>query len=164
MQSVSVDEEWYNIRDTLLRHNHVKQDVKRALALAARCSHPDAVWLSNVFAGKDVNTSEEARAVFLALGESDARAVGFAAFLASVVDLAALHRSAALGFALAQAEYSFEADKGEESFAFASEAVKKGERNGFHWLGWWFLVGEGCAVDKQKANDCFLVAAKMGPP
>ena len=34
--------EYYAIRDTLLGHNNVKQDVKRALELASTCQHPDA--------------------------------------------------------------------------------------------------------------------------
>ena len=34
--------EYYVIRDTLLGHNFVEQDVKRALELASTCKHPDA--------------------------------------------------------------------------------------------------------------------------
>jgi hypothetical protein len=52
----------------------VKQDVKKALELAAVCNHPDAVWLTNLFAGRDVNTEEEARDVFRGC-ENDPRAI-----------------------------------------------------------------------------------------
>jgi hypothetical protein len=56
--------EYYAIRDTLLGRNGVKQDVKRALDLASTCQHLQARWLTEIFAGKDVNTREGAREVF----------------------------------------------------------------------------------------------------
>jgi hypothetical protein len=58
--------QWFAIRDALLGHNEQSQDVNRALELAAVCNHPDAVWLTKLFAGRDVSTVEEARQVFLA--------------------------------------------------------------------------------------------------
>ena len=101
--------EYYTIRDTLFGRNGVNQDVKLALELASTCQHPDAQWLTEIFSGKDVKTKEEAREVFLARGNNDARALCFAAVIAAPLDMAAsldmslLRRSAELGFALAQA-------------------------------------------------------------
>ena len=77
--------EYYVIRDTLLGRNFVKQDVKRALELASTCQHPEAQWLTEIFAGKDVKTPEEARDIFLAQG-NDARALCFSACLLRPVD------------------------------------------------------------------------------
>jgi hypothetical protein len=56
---------WYKIRDTLLGHNCVKRGLKKALELAAVSEHPDAVWLTNLFAGRDIKTRNKARQVFL---------------------------------------------------------------------------------------------------
>jgi hypothetical protein len=50
---------WYKIRDTLLGQNCCKQDIKKALELAAVCGHPNAVWLRKVFGGRDVDSREE---------------------------------------------------------------------------------------------------------
>jgi hypothetical protein len=56
---------WYKIRDTLLGQNCVDDDVKKALDLASVCEHPNAVWLTNLFGGRDISCREEARQVFL---------------------------------------------------------------------------------------------------
>ncbi len=56
---------WLDVRDTLLGENYKKQDITAALALARDCRHPDAVWLTSIFEGKDVLTKERAREVFL---------------------------------------------------------------------------------------------------
>ena len=95
--------EYYIIRDVLLGHNYVKQDVKRALELASTCKHPEAKWLTEIFAGKGVETEEEARDVFLAQGEENMRAQCFAAVIVEPWDRARLKRSAELGFAFARA-------------------------------------------------------------
>ncbi len=57
--------EWYKIRDTLCGHNYVKRDIVKALELASVCEHPHAVWLTKLFAGRDVATLAEARQIFL---------------------------------------------------------------------------------------------------
>jgi hypothetical protein len=54
------------IRDTLFGQNG-KQDIRKALELAAVCEHPNAVWLTKLFAGPDGASGEEARQVFLAV-------------------------------------------------------------------------------------------------
>ena len=56
---------WIDVRDTLLGENNKEQDMTAALALARDCKHPDAVWLSSIFEGKDVLKKEDAREVLL---------------------------------------------------------------------------------------------------
>jgi hypothetical protein len=58
---------WYKIRDLLLGHNSPEGNIKKALELASVCEHPHAVWLMNLFGGRDVASQEEARQVFLAV-------------------------------------------------------------------------------------------------
>jgi hypothetical protein len=55
------------IRDLFFGHNRVKQDNTRALEPAAACEHKDAQWLTRMFTGKAVTTTDEARDIFLAL-------------------------------------------------------------------------------------------------
>ncbi len=66
-----------DVRDTLLGVNERKQDVTKALALARGCKHPDAMWLTSIFDGKDVSKKEKVREVFLS-HRNDARALCFA--------------------------------------------------------------------------------------
>jgi len=154
--------EYYVIRDTLLGHNYVKQDVKRALELASSCQHPDAKWVSMVFAGKDVTTKEEAREVFLAQRDDGARALCFSALLVQPRDHARLRRSAEMGFAFAQAQVVWQvAATNEERFFFALRASLQGERDGFCSLGWCYEDGLGCVQDVTKAKDKHLLAAKL---
>jgi len=153
--------EWYGIRDFLLGRNHKKQDVKRAHELAATCRHPDAQWLTGLCSGKDVKTMKEAKAVFLAQGNDDARALCFAALVdAENEDAPRLRRSAEMGFAFAQARMCFYTG-GLECFTFASRAAAQGEREGFFYLGVCVKKGEGCDHDLEKAKENYLLAAKM---
>jgi hypothetical protein len=136
--------EWYEIRDLLFGYNEKKQDVKRALELAATCRHPDAQWLTHVCAGKDVHvkTMEEAKAVFLAQGNDNGRALCFAALI-GFCDVPRLRRSAELGFAFAQAQMYAQAED-LERFTFAFRAAAQGEREGFYWLGFCYDIARGC--------------------
>ena len=52
---------WLDVRDTLVGENFREQDITAALALARDCKHPDAVWLTSIFEGKDVWTKENAQ-------------------------------------------------------------------------------------------------------
>ena len=53
--------EWYDVRDLFLGEEGKAQDVGHALEMAAVCRHPDAEWLTEIFAGQDVTTPDEAR-------------------------------------------------------------------------------------------------------
>jgi hypothetical protein len=154
--------EWYKICDTLFGENDVSQNIPLALELAAACDHPDAHWLTKACAGKDVNTAEDAKGVFSALGQSDARALCFTWQLGDRRDLASLRRSAELGFAFAQASLAGETRGGKDGFKFAQLSAAQGERDGLFWLGWCFHDGEGCEKDLDKAKENFLLASELG--
>jgi len=94
--------EWYKIRDIFFGVNFSSRNIPLAIELASSCYHPDARWLTEVCAGKGVNTEEDAKRVFSSLGLDDARALCLM-WRCSGQDLAPLRRSATLGFALAQA-------------------------------------------------------------
>jgi hypothetical protein len=153
--------EWYKIRDTFFGHNRVSQSIPLALELASSCQHPDAHWLTEACAGKDVTTREDAKRVCSALCQNDARALCFAWLLGDRRDLTSLRRSAELGFAFAQALMAGQME-GEEQFKFAQLAAAQGERDGSHALGWCFRIGEGCEKDLEKAKENFLLASELG--
>jgi hypothetical protein len=46
--------EWYKIRDTFFGRNEVFRSIPLALELASSCRHPDAQWLAEACARKDV--------------------------------------------------------------------------------------------------------------
>ena len=160
--------EWYEIRDWLLGEQGKEQDVKRALELASTCRYPDAQWLTGICAGKDVKVWEEAKVVFLAAKDDDARALCFAALSKDhnhhMTDVPRLRRSAELGYAFAQALLSdhfhyFEND--EQSFLFAQQAALQGERRGFCNLASRFDEGCGCEKNKEEARKNYRIAAEM---
>jgi hypothetical protein len=152
---------WCKIRDTLFGHYCVSQNIPLALELVAPCQHPDARWLTETCAGKDLNTIEDVKRVFSALGQNDARALCFAWLLGDQEDSAPLRRTAELGFAFAQALMAGET-RGVEKFKFSELAAAQGERDGFYWLGWCFLFGEGCEKDLDMAKENFLLASELG--
>ena len=143
---LAVQLEWYKIRDTFFGRNCVSQNIPLALELAGRCQHPDACWLTDVCAGKDLTTREDAKRVFFALGQNDARALLCTWRCADVFeqeDLTPLRRSADLGFAFAQALMAWKT-QGEERFKFAQLAAAQGELDGLCVLGFCYRDGFGC--------------------
>jgi TPR repeat protein len=156
--------EWYKTRDTLLGHNFVSQNIPLALELASSCQHPDARWLTEACAGKDVKTIEDVKQVFSALvGENDARALCFSWICCNWVeqDSPPLRRSAELDFAFAQAFLAGQT-RDDEKFKFAQLAATQGERDGFFWLAFCFRDGDGCEADFGKAKENFLRASELG--
>jgi hypothetical protein len=146
---------WYKIRDTLFGANCVKKDIKKALELASVCEHPNAVWLTKLFAERDVSSCEEARQVFLCC-ENDPRALCFVAFFGGTFDV---RRAADLGDAFAQAWISVRTM--EERFSWAEKSAAQGERDGFYCLGYFYRGGTGCEIDVERAKENFLVAAEL---
>jgi hypothetical protein len=65
-KELTLELEWIKARDTLLGSNGVKQDVKRALELAAASAHLQCQWLTRIFAEKPVSTPKAARDLFFA--------------------------------------------------------------------------------------------------
>jgi hypothetical protein len=144
--------------DTLVGQNYCEQDTKKALGLASSCEHPNAVWLTKLFAGHDVASREEAKQVFLGC-ENDRRALCFAGGLGDLVD--EVRRAAYLGDALAQAWMAWQT-VGEECFRWAEKSAAQGERGGFYCLGNFYRDGIGCEEDGEKAKENYLVAAELG--
>jgi hypothetical protein len=156
--------EWYEIRDTFFGDNYVSQNIPFALEMCGSCQHPDACWLTDVCAGKDVRTKEVAHRVFSALGQNDARAMCFMWWCSDDEgqrDLEPLRHSAELGFVFAQA-WMARATQGKEKFKFAQPAAAQGEREGHVMLGCCFRDGHGCEKDLDKAKENFLLASELG--
>jgi hypothetical protein len=132
--------------------------VKSALELAAGCNHPDAAWLTKLFAGRKIKTRKEATQVLLRC-ENDPRALCFAALLADSAD--ELRRAADLGDAYAQARMAGRTT-GDECFRWGEKAAAQGECDGFYVLAWCYRAGEGCGKDYDKSAEMFLIAAQLG--
>ena len=155
--------EWYKIRDTFFGDNNVKQNIPLALMLAVSCKHPDAQWLTKVCAGRNVNNEEDAKKVFTAVGQNDARALCFTWLCGTWTeqrDLAMLNRSAELGFAFATALLARETKN--LRFYLAQLSASQGEREGCFWLAISLRYGHGCEKDLVKAKETFLHASELG--
>jgi TPR repeat protein len=153
--------EWYKVRDTFFGENYVSQNIRLALELTSSCQHSDARWLTEACARKDVTTKEDAKRVFSALGQNDARVVCFVWLLGEQADEAMLRFAAELGFAFAQARLAW-LTQGEERFKFAQLAAAQGERDGLFLLGVCFRDGRGCEKDLEKGKENFLRASELG--
>ncbi len=155
---------WLEVRDILLGDNDKEQDITSALALARDCKHPDAVWLTFIFEGKDVSTEDEAREVLL--HENDARALCFAWWLTDDREegLPLLRRSSEMGNAFACSSLCDRLlyRNNKEAFRFAQLAALQRERDGFHLLGSCFRDGVGCEEDLNLAKENYFIAAELG--
>jgi hypothetical protein len=149
---------WYKIRDTLFGNNEARQDIKKALELAAVCEHPDAVWLTKLFGGRDVYTAKQARQVFLGCGKNDLKALAFAGLLGQREDL---QQAAELGDAYAQSQMG-RRTKGVERFQWAQKSAAQGERDGFWLLGRCYRNSIGCDENIERAKENFMIASELG--
>jgi TPR repeat protein len=71
-------------------------------------------------------------------------------------------RSAAMGYAPAQAICAPFADSDAESFSFAESAAGQGDRSGLYRLGELLLKGSGCTADPARALEVLKRAATLG--
>ncbi len=149
--------DWYIVRDTLFGSNKYVQNVKKAFELAAVCDYEQARWLLRLFADRNV----EAHQVFLSLGNDDAQALCFAAFVKKPINMEMLERAARLGNPLAQATIAKKGDV-QSKWSWAEKAARQGEREGFFELGTCYMYGYGCTKDETKAKELYLRAAKLG--
>ncbi len=156
---------WLDVRDTFIGQNYKKRDITSALALARDCKHPDAVWLTLIFEGKDVSTKEDAREVFLCC-ENDARALCFAWWLAGdrEEDWSLLRRSSEMGnaFACSTLVGKVRTENEKEAFRLAQLGASQHERDGFFLLGFCFRDCIGCEEDLILAKENFLIASELG--
>ncbi len=155
---------WLDVRDTLLGQNCKEQDIAAALALARDCKHPDAVWLTSVFDGKDVSTKEDARKAFLSCKKCDSRALCFAWFMTENrhVDLSLLDRAAEMGSAFACSSLCVRVwnTNKEDAFRLAQRSTQQNERDGFQRLGYFY--GQGICEEKNLGKESYLIAAELG--
>ncbi len=164
---------WLDVRANLLGQNFRKQDIAAALALARDCKHPDAVWLTSIFEGKEISTPEDAREVFI-LHQDDARALCFAWYLNDDrfaymgddhwIGLQLIRRAAEMGNALAcwkLAEQLLERND-QEAFRLAQFAASRLERDAFFGLGYFLERGIGCEANAESAKENILIAAELG--
>lgn len=156
--SLQVDCEWYDIRDTFFGENFRKQNIPLAIERAAKCTHPDAEWLTAVFAGKDIQNSDEARKVFSLLG-NDARALCFTWMLRGDESMGILEKSAELGYALAQAELGGWKSTKRDQYELCLVAAVKAEREAFYELGRWYRRYESA---KERPKYYYKMAADLG--
>jgi hypothetical protein len=161
MSSSSVRLEWFDIREMFVSTDE-PVNLAKVFFLVASCDHPDARWITEVVAGREV---KDARAAFLSIGEQDARALCFAWLCSDQEgDLEMLGRSAKLGYAFAQALMSRRSFVHEEKFYFARLAAAQGDRDGFLRLGYLYRDGRGCEKDLEKAKANFFAASELGHP
>jgi hypothetical protein len=151
-----------------LGENGFVRDVPKALELASVCGHPDAVWLSSLFVGRNVNTEEEAKEVFVehANDTDDLRARFFATVITveedeHPIDVDVLREIACLGSAPAMS-WMAAWSSGKDKFDWAIKAAVRGERDAFFWLAGCFEIGEGCVPDPAKERENYLIAARLG--
>jgi TPR repeat protein len=157
--------EWYKIRDMFFGVRFLPRNIPLALEMASSCAHPDARWLTEVCAGKNVKTIQQAKRVFSALGQNDARALCYmwrCGVSMNAQDFAALHRSAELGFAYAQSLIAGRTRNDVERFKLAQLAAAQGERDACYMVGVCFRHGDGCEKDLNKAKENFLFASELG--
>lgn len=158
--------QWYDIRDYFLGDNMRKQDIKYALNLASTCEYPDARLLTEIFAGKDVTTKAEARAVLLE--REDALSLCFSAsfgnlyYRESEEDGMRLRRSADLGYAFAltrRLRFVREVDDAKRNL-LEQIIDRDGERDAFFLLSQ-LRIGFMREPNNEELELC-LVAAKLG--
>ncbi len=157
-----------NVRDTFLGENGHMRDVAAAVALAGGCKHPDAVWLTSIFEGKDISTEDDAKKVFLSV-EDDARALCFAWWLTDEKvreeELTfLLRRAAEMGNAFACSSLCWQVwgENKEKAFYLARFSAAQHERDGYFWLGFCAQYGCGCDGQPNLAKESFLIAAELG--
>jgi hypothetical protein len=153
---------WRQIR-TLLSNGFISE----ALKVASSSEHPDAVWLWNLFAGRDCERAKDAKRLFLECETNVARALSLAYVTNDLESLFSredstglLKQAAELGDAFAQANLA-KRTAGKERFAWAEKSAAQDEVEGFKVLARCFKDGEGCKQDGALERVCTHVAALM---
>jgi len=174
--------QWYRARDSLLGRNDKWQGLERAIALAADCTHPDAVWLTEIAHGRVPRSFQEMQ-YWLIENDStetmDPRAFVFTYLVSgtipgdhSLVDgifYEKLQKIAKNGFAFAQAlcaEIHMQGldDIEIEDYAFqmAYQGSLQDERDAWILLSQCYNNGWGTNTNEQLGFACLRRAAELG--
>lgn len=157
---LSVQREWYKIRDLFLGENERTRNIPLALKLAAKCFHPEAQWLTSVCAGHNLQTMDDARPIFRALWKTDMRALCFSYFMYDQQGCD-LIQSAEAGYPFAQATVRKKIHLVREG-NYAKAAAASGERDGFFELALSLFRIGGPFENTKEAKKYFLYAARLG--
>ncbi len=158
--------EWTQIVQKL-EHSHL-QDIKGALEIAAKSKHPDAVWLTKIFAGRRHRKRSQARDVFLE-HPNDGRALYFSVAVMSIPtfwydrDVSDVLRSATLGFLVAQAKIASLTMHQIRNLDISEEQIKKFRENAASQYIAGGLWRYGLEIkNSEEANMCMMLAGELG--
>lgn len=151
--------EWIKIRDLIFGFNYQTQNVRFALDLAAKCSHPDAQWLSRV--AQKYRSYEKLSMMVMQQPEQlddGGRLLCFQGLFSSCSN--SMRLSASLGYGYAQANLALSLLNCEKAEAekFAQLAAAQNEPEGFYVLARLCLDDN----DRVKAAENFLRALNLG--
>ncbi len=165
---------WLRARDLLMGRNECKANAVRALELASRCEHPEALWLCRVLQGwKEEKKELKKRLEGAALREEAAtttqeerqdrlRAMALLALIFKGDDAMSLLCEAARGGdGLAMATMARLTGPLEKR-RWATLAAEAGEAEGQYVLGICWHKGFGSEQDSEQAMLCYRQAAEQG--
>ncbi len=155
--------EWHQALDLLLRVSS-SVDEDRALQLARKCKHPDAVWLSGLFPASDATTTrlEMESVMQREAGRSELAAVVLAFWRKNTAEMKVL---AMRGNAVAQAACGVmpSADMtGAARFDWCERSAAQQCPWGLYLLGTCFWAGTGCDKSREKALSLYRQSAELG--
>ncbi len=150
---------WYDARSVLLGLNPMAQDMTEGMKLAKECDHEDAKWLTSLFPDGAPRSEEDARAMFLAEGET-AKALCFAGLVAGA-EWELIDRSAEYGNPLAMAVMA-QWCNGDKRLGWAEKSAARGEPEGLYVLAWCLCPGGSNRETMARALQLWKEAADMG--
>ncbi len=152
--------QWREALAHLLGHNNRTQDLRRGLAAAAECDHPDARWLCSVFASGPPQTPEEAAHVLLSAKGNERSALALGALVSGKKNVDCLRRAAEAGHPLAQSELAV-ISIGQERLEWATKAAAQGDPRAKELIASLLWPGIG-SHDRDDAIKLYREAADDG--
>ncbi|MBX9637674.1 MAG: hypothetical protein K2Q45_09015 [Nitrosomonas sp.] len=154
------------IRDLLFGNNYHKRSIGKAMELATKCKHPEAMWLSEIVPNKaDWNLLGMTRCIqqHVEYNEAD-RAKGYY-YIASMH----MRRTFRDFMTIAKSERFVPAFVNRHDYFMlpcdTTElfiAANYGEREGFYRCGLAFQHGCGCEQNSREAKNCLEIAFALG--
>jgi TPR repeat protein len=146
--------QWWEIRDLLTGRNFRTRNEKRAFDLARLCSHPDAKWLVEACAKREIRTSKDVLDAILDDDPTDPRMLCFSG---------AVEEAAKLGYAYAQTLVADSFDVEWDRLAIVQNALRQNERDAHYVLAHMLLNDEVVAeADYAQAGALFKAGAELG--